>query len=62
MFSHLPSLVSRSPCKNSAFKEVEIVDNLTETEWDHFCNRYIGQKTHTTPSHQPRTDIPYYKQ
>ena len=22
--------------KNSAFKEVEIMDNLTETEWDHF--------------------------
>ena len=33
----------------STFEEVEIMDNLTETEWYHLCNSYIGQKTHNTP-------------
>ena len=27
--------------KNSSFKEVENMDNLTDTEWDHFWNSYI---------------------
>ena len=28
------------------------MDNITETEWDHFCNSHIGQKHtyHTFPS------------
>ena len=44
------------------FKELEILDNITETENDHFCTRYIDQKTHTTSSYQIRTVIPFYKQ
>ena len=35
-------------CKNSALKEVEIKDNIIETEWDHFWNSYIVHKTHNT--------------
>ena len=37
------------------------MDNITETEWDHFCNSYIDQQTHTAHSHQARTGTPSYK-
>ena len=47
--------------KNSAFKEVEIMDNLTETEWYRFRNSYIDQETHTPPSHQTRSGTLSYK-
>ena len=47
--------------KNSVFKEVEIMDNLTETEWYRFRNSYIDQETHTPPSHQTRSGTLSYK-
>ena len=48
--------------KNSAFKEVEIMADINETEWYHFCNRYIGNQTNNTPSHQTRMVTPSYSQ
>ena len=48
--------------KNSIFKGVEIMDNLTETEYYCFCNRYIGQKTHNTSLDQKRMGSPYSRQ
>ena len=36
--------------------------NLTENEWYHFCNIYIGNKTRTTPSKQTRLFSPSYSQ
>ena len=38
------------------------MDYITETEWDHFYNICIVQKTHTTPSHQTITGTLFYKQ
>ena len=37
--------------KNFTLEEVEIMDNLTETELNHFFNIYIGQQTHNKPLH-----------
>ena len=48
--------------KNYTFKEVEIMDNLTEAEWDYFCNSYICNQTNTKPSNQIIAGTPYYNQ
>ena len=34
----------------------------TVLEWDHLWNSYIGQQTHTKPSHQNRIGTTFYKQ
>ena len=41
--------------KRSTFTKAAIVDNLTETEWDRFCNTYIGNETHNPPQVQTKT-------
>ena len=46
---------------NSALKEIEIMNNITVTEWEHFCNSYIGQKTYIPPLIQTITGIPSYR-
>ena len=38
------------------------MDNLTEAEWDYFCNSYICNQTNTTPSNQIIAGTPYYNQ
>ena len=38
------------------------MDNLTETEWDHLCNRYIYQQIYNTPLRQTKTGSPSYRQ
>ena len=37
--------------------ESDIINNLTKTDWDRFCNAYIGKKTHNTPPVQTKTGV-----
>ena len=38
------------------------MDNISDTEWDHFCDSYIGKQTNNKKSHQKRMCTPSYKQ
>ena len=40
---HWHNIISRL---NPTFKDADINDNLSETEWDIFCNNQTGQKPH----------------
>ena len=40
----------------------EIINNLTETEYDFLCNSYIGHKTHNAPPSYTKTVSPLYIQ